>query len=477
MICDLILWALGQGWKVVLYTNRQLLILQLAAVLREAGIEFGVRAAGHPLDRDCPVQVSSLPTENSRVLRTKRWVVHGHGEPTLAIIDEAHINASRTAQQILAMHLDHGGAYVGVTATPIGIGHLYDRLVVAGTPSELRDCRALVPAYHYGPDEPDMSRFKQSVKTGEYLEGDVRKAIMTKCVFARVLDHYHAINRDRRPTILIAPGVPESIWFAEQLCKAGLKAAHLDGEGVWAAGEYQRGGDREWLLKAVKNGDIHVLCNRFVLREGLNIPEVSHIILATVMGSLRSYLQAAGRGLRACAGKDRLTLQDHGGHHHRHGSVNADRTWNLAYTESMIAGLRADAFRERKQAEPILCPVCGLVRSKGPKCPKCGHESSRRMRRVIQMDGTLCEVEGDVYKPRRVQMRRNTEQIWERIYYLARQSRNRMTFRQAMGLFVKKNHYWPPHELPLMPVNQMDWFLPVADVPPDRLVPKPVPAG
>jgi hypothetical protein len=142
----------------------------------------------------------------------------------------------------------------------------------------------------------------------------------------------------------------------------------------------------------------------------------------------------------------------------------------------MIAGLRADAFREGKPAEPIVCPVCGLVRSKGPKCPQCGHESSRRMRRVIQTDGTLCEVEGDVYKPRKVQMRRNTEQIWERIYHRARRSRNRMTFRQAMGLFVTENHYWPPHGLPLMPVNQMDWFLPVADVPPERLVPKKVTA-
>jgi superfamily II DNA or RNA helicase len=346
IICDLILWALKNGYKVIVYSNRKLLVRQLARVLRAHGITFGVRAAGHKDQRELPVQVSSLPTENSRVLRSGKWQVHGHGERVLAIVDEAHLNAGPKALAILTRHLEHGGAYVGFTATPIDLAHAYDTLIVAGTPSELRKCGALVHALHYGPDEPDMKAFKQDAKTGEFTEEDVGTAIMTKTIFGRVLDHYRLLNPEQRPTILFAPGVRESIWFAEELTAAGGRAAHIDSNGVWLDGEYSRDTDRDYVLTALRRGEIQVLCNRFVAREGLDLPEVSHIILATVMGSLRTYLQSVGRGLRAAQGKKWLTIQDHGGHWHRHGSVNVDRAWELNLTETGIREARVKAFRE-----------------------------------------------------------------------------------------------------------------------------------
>ena len=471
IMCGLIDWAVQDlGWPVIVYTNRRLLIEQLARVMQAHGISFGVRAAGHETDMSQQVQVSSLPSENSRTLKAGSWLLHGLGEPTLALVDEAHLNSSGTAQKILARHIEDGGAYVGLTATPIDLAHLYDTLVVAGNMSQLRECGALVPCRHYGPDEPDMKNFKQNVKTGEYSEGDVRKAIMTKRIFGRVLEHYGRYNPDGRPTILFGPGVAESIWFAEQLTAAGVRAAHIDGGGVWLDGEYQRNADRDYVLKAVRNGDIKVLCNRFVLREGLDLPEVSHLILATVMGSLRTFLQSVGRGLRKCEGKDRLTLQDHGGHWHRHGSVNVDREWNLAHTETVVRGLREEALRDKRQPEPIHCPKCGLIRKAGPKCPDCGHECRQKVRMVMQADGALKEYHGDVYALRRIREYPNTRQIWTRTYYRAKNSRNRMTFRQAEGLFFYENHYYPPRTLPFMPASEMDWFMPVADVPPERLM-------
>jgi superfamily II DNA or RNA helicase len=476
IMCGLIEWAVARGWKVVLYTNRRLLIDQLARVLTAHGIEFGVRSAGHEHHLYRPVQLSSLPTEQARVFKAERWALHGAGEKVLAIVDEAHLNKAAVAGKVLRMHHAAGGAYVGFTATPIGLAHLYDTLVVAGTPLKLRECGSLVPAYHFGPDEPEMKGFRQNVKTGEYTEGDVRKAIMTKAIKGRVLENYRRTNPDGRPTLLFAPGVRESVWFAQQLSAAGVPSAHVDGEGVWWNGEYSRTANREELFEALRSGELKVLSNRFVLREGLDLPFVSHLILATVMGSLGTYLQSAGRGLRAAPGKDRLTIQDHGGHWWRHGSVNADRQWRLAYTENVIAGLRHDAFTipdPSREPEPIVCPECGLVRSAGPKCPGCKREAGRRARVVIQADGSLREHEGDIFKPRKVRALPDTARLWTNCYYRAKNSRNRMTFRQAEGLFFCENGYYPPRNLPLMPTEKIDRFLPVADVPPERLVPKP----
>jgi len=469
IICDLIEQAVARECKAVLYTNRRLLINQLERVLEGHGIRFGVRAAGHEDRRELDVQVSSLPTENARVFKSEKWDLHGNGKPILVIVDEAHLNKGEVAQKVLNRHVEDGSACIGFTATPIGLKGVYDELVIAGTPSELRQCGALVPAYHYGIDEPDMSNFRQNVKTGEFSEGDVRKAIMTKCIFGRVLEHYRALNPDGRPTILFAPGVKESVWFAQQLCEAGVRAAHIDGEGVWADGEYERGGDRERILRACMGGEV-VLCNRFVAREGLDLKPVSHCILATVMGSLQSYLQSVGRVLRACQGKERASIQDHGGHFWRHGSVNADREWKLEYTENILSGMRAERFTEKKEPEPIRCPKCGLVRAAGPLCKGCGFESTKRTRMVMQQDGTLVEHEGDIFKPRRVKQFQNTEQIWIRCYYRAKNSKNRMTFRQAASLMNYEEHYWPPNNLRFMPKEALDWYNAVADVPVERLI-------
>lgn len=470
-ICDLIEWALSGGWYAVLYTNRRLLIEQLARVLQNHGIAFGVRAAGHLDQRHLPVQVSSLPTEERRVLRKEQWDIHGAGQRVLAIVDEAHLNKGETARQILGRHVERGDVVLGVTATPIDLGHLYDDLIVAGTMSELRACNALVKAYHYGPDEPDMKRFKANVKTGEYSEADVRKAIMTKCVFGRVWEWYGKLNPEQRPTILFGPGVPESQWFAEQFSERGVRAAHLDGNGVWLDGEYRRCclDDRQELLEKVRRNEVKVLCNRFVAREGLDLPEVSHLILATVMASLQSYLQSLGRGLRFAEGKDRCTIQDHGGHWHRHGSVNVDRRWELNTSASVIAGLREERLRQKKEPEPIHCPQCGLIRSSGPVCPQCNHEAKKKSRMVIQTDGTLREHVGDIYKPRRVLFRDDTLDKWKGMYHRSHRSKTQMTFRQAEALFFVENHYYPPRDLPLMPTRETDWFLPVCKVPTERL--------
>src|SRR5262249_44511420 len=101
IMCGLIERYVDLGWHVVVYTNRRLLIEQLSRVVREHGIEFGVRASGHEDRRELPVQIASLQTERARVLNSKRWQLHGQGEKVLALVDEAHLNAAGTAEVIL----------------------------------------------------------------------------------------------------------------------------------------------------------------------------------------------------------------------------------------------------------------------------------------------------------------------------------------------------------------------------------------
>jgi superfamily II DNA or RNA helicase len=188
-----------------------------------------VRAADAEENLDRIVQVASIQTENSRSIKSARRELHN---AKLVVIDEAHLQTGHVAQRIILEHYEQGASIVGLTATPLGIGDIYTCLVVAGTNSELRACGALFPAFHCGPDEPDLRKLKAVV--GEDLtEKQNRQVMMTPTIWGRVLTWFRKLTPTMRPSILFAPGVRESIFFAEEFTKAGIPAAHIDGQEVW----------------------------------------------------------------------------------------------------------------------------------------------------------------------------------------------------------------------------------------------------
>lgn len=473
MACDLIEEWTAQGLKTALYTNRKLLVEQTGRVMDMAGIDHGKRAAGWQADEGVawPVQVCSIQTEEARVFKAGLWQLH---DADRVLIDEAHLQKGPVARKIINKHLEAGAAIIGLTATPIDLGDLYDHLLVCGTNSELRECGALVPALHYGPDEPAMSRGIRAALGEDLTEKQNVAAIMREGIFGRVMEWFDKLNPARLPTLLFAPGVAESLWFAQQFEREGITAAHIDGSDVYYRGRLHRSnqGLREEVLDASRTGAVVVLCNRFVCREGVDLPHLAHGIFATVFGSLGTYLQAGGRLLRAHPGIERVTIQDHGGNWWRHGSLNDDRQWNLSYSSGMISGLREDRLRGKKDAEPYLCQECGRV-LRGVKCFGCGWIlpiGYKKTRAVVQSDGQLKQMVGDIYRPRRISQDPNGPKLWQRMYYRSCTEKGSRSFRAAAALFAQENRWsWPCPTWPLMPKNELDWFRKVADVPREHL--------
>lgn len=458
------------GQPAILYTNKKMLTSQNADVLTGMGLEYGVRADGHETDFKQLIQIASIQTEHSRVQRAKVRALH---KAALVIVEEAHVQMGPTVRTILNRHLDEGAAIVGVTATPLDMGEYYDHLVVAGSNSELRACGALVPAVHYGADEPDLKAMKIKETDGNNLsEAQQKKAIMTKTVFARVGEWFEKLNPERHPTVLFGPGVEESLWFAEKFReKYGFGTAHIDGSDVWINGVFYKADDkaRKAVEEGSKSGDIVIVSNRYVLREGVNWPWVRHGILAYVVGSFQTFLQIGGRFLRAYPGKEYCTIQDHGGAWWKFGSLNADRVWDLRYTNTMVAGLRGERIRKKREMEPWRCP-CGRIMIGGKAC-ECGRPiPPKKSRPVVMADGELREMVGDIYRPRRVYSRPDGRKKWESMYFRSRTEKGNRTFRAAMALFAKESHFgWPDSTWPFMPKDEMDSFLLCSDVPRERL--------
>lgn len=457
--------------RTVVYVNRSMLFDQFCETLAARGFDFGTQAAGYAEDLAAPVQVASVQTVSSRWSKGK---MNLH-DADLVIVDELHNEAQHRMCSLIEAHVAAGAKFVGFTATPIEIEHIVDVLIQAGTTSELRRCGALVPATIYAPDEVSMKAFT-SPSSNILLLRKKHKAAVIHSLFGRVVEHYHLLNPDRRPAILFAPGVPESQWFAKSLCDQGVRAAHIDGAKIWINGEAMLSNreTREALRRKSESGEVEVVCNRFVLREGIDWPHLYHGIFACSFGSVSAFLQAGGRLLRAHDSLDRVVIQDHGGNWWRHDSLNADRIWELGDTERSLKARHERKYRTKAATEPVVCPKCKMIRRGGAECLRCGHVSPGKTRMVIQTNGRLASVTGDIYKARRVPTSPQAHRDWLSCYFRAKKSKRGLTFNQAIALWQTDfDHYGeaPDATFPCFPKDFGDLHMKVRDVPFGRLTP------
>lgn len=462
-IFDMCRW----GWPTVIYSNRSMLVEQFFSGAEAHGLDYGVQVSGYAAESWKDIQVASIQTVYSRWQSGKMDLFPAR----LVIVDEIHNEKGSRTEEILNAHLERGAiGYVVVTATPLGIAHLVDRIVIAGTTSELRECGALVPCRTYAPDEPDLKAFKNERANILQMRKEAKEA-MLPVMFGRVRENWQRLNPDQRPTLLFAEGVPESRWFAAQFVKAGIPAAHIDAERIYINGETVASNreTRRQLRAAAECGDVKIVCNRFVLREGVDWPFLYHGIFTCRFGSLATYIQAGGRLLRKHPDMDHVIIQDHGGNYWRHDSLNADREWSLDKSERQMREERYERYRTKSDPEPIVCIRCKAVRRGGVTCRACGYTRRGQTRSVIQTDGRLREINGEIFAPRRVSERPELHKKWTQCVMRCRNSKRPMTMAQARALFQRENNGLSPGPgYPYMPASASDWYLRVNDVFPKK---------
>lgn len=374
---------------------------------------------------------------------------------------------------------------VGVTATPLGISHICQELIIAGNNGELRACGALVPARLHMPKVFDLPLIRRS-KTGLFSQEELNsqaKAIWSQHVVGHIYGSWKDLNPHALPALGMAPGRKESLGLAMEFYSHGVNAAHICSESIYVDGKLYKTtdqADREELFERSRIGEVPVIWNRFVMREGVDLPWLQHLMLATPIAGLLPFIQVCGRVLRASpsTGKKHAIICDHGGAIDMHGSPNAnrDQDW-LDYYYDKPEQVTRDRMEkmtnpENKTPESIVCPKCGGMRQAGPKCPYCNFEHQASIRMVIQENGTLRPVKGDYFKKRKIDIRSDTEKLWNQVYWKFKNAKRPLTFRQAVAYFRKQHGYEPPATLPMMPKDTLDMARPVKYVARERLVAK-----
>lgn len=415
---------------VKIYLHRTMLCEQLARNFSELGIEHGVQAAGVEPNFDAPVQICMTDTVYARAVQRGNWSL---GTPSLVMFDEGHQQTGSKARAIvhgassetteLRGHYQNGAFVVGFTGTPVSCEGFYERLVSFGTYKECRQVGAHNLVKVYSPSEIDCAGLEKNA-SGEFAGAKIQQRA-TK-IIGDAYAWWRKLNPDSHPSILFAPSIEGSMWFAEEWAKMGVPVAHLDGAtcllprkdatGSIVLERYDSTPEiREQILAMSKSGEIKVIMNRFVLREAIDMPWMRHGIEATVFGGVSTYLQSVGRVQRFLSGVDFKIWQSHGGSYHRHGSPNMDRKWALGDTNITIARERLERIGRSEspaEVEGICCPKCRGWRNSGARCPHCGHSHKQSCRMVVQLSGELKLMRGIINKPKKKKKATTADAIW-----------------------------------------------------------------
>lgn len=393
----------------VWYTHRKTLTSQTLRSFEEQGLDFGVRASGM-FDRQAlnkQGQIAMIQSEAAAVRAGKRQL----HEAKFVVIDEAHANKEGFAEDIIKWHVNAGAKVLLLSATPVGLRQA-ERLILLAHLSEMFKIGALLPAVSYTVPGQDMKLVKK-IASGDFGTKHQAQHFTQQQVVGNILQHYHRLQNHHfpetgAPGLGFAPCVKSSISMTDQFCAAGVKSAHIDGVDVYL-GEHDISGEpviykssqkmRDYVFDSLAAGDIRFIWNRFVMREGVDIPELGHVIFACSVGTPETWLQAVGRVLRAHPSLTEVVLQDHGANIARPGlgSPNGDRFWELEDTNERIIERSVKDRKEGKEPEPNGCPNPNCQRAiryqdweaNGNACPYCGHKFKRRSHTVIEADGTL----------------------------------------------------------------------------------------
>lgn len=373
--------ATDRGNNVWFLAHLQELIEDTSARLTSAGIPHGFIASGcseKPWQR---CQLVMVQTAARRLDRLPR--------PDLIIVDECHLAVATTYRAVI--EAVGSPCLLGLSGTPErldgrGLQEMFDLLVPTCSTGDLIAEGLLAPIRYYAPSRPDLAEVHSMA--GDYVNSEIAEIMNQSRITGDAIEHYR--NRtDSKPAVVFCVNIEHATEVAKQFNESGYRAVAIHGKSSKK--------ERREAAEGLKSGQINVVANVGLWVAGVDIPNIQTIILLRPTKSKTIYLQAIGRGLRTCEGKEYLTVLDHAGCIWNHGPPDMQRDWSLEGRKKRSKGDPPPPVKE--------CPNCFSVHSPAPKCPLCGHVyfvAARSGPEIV--DGDLSEI--DLKAAEKIQKRR-----------------------------------------------------------------------
>lgn len=256
-------------------------------------------------EQDCDVLFASKDTlrQPSELARFPRdWFDY-------IVVDEVHHGQSPTYREILTYFSPD--FMLGMTATPDrtdrkDIFELFDYNKVYEMPlAEAIERGFLVPYTYYGlTDNVDYSSIRYDGK--KYNTDDLERLLI-------IPERNEAVLRE----YLDKGEGDKAIGFCVSIRHAERMAEFFTQNGVTAAAIHSRSPTRDEDLAAFRDNKIQVAFTVDLFNEGMDFPNVRILLFLRPTESKTVFIQQLGRGLRLCAGKDRVRVLDFIGNYKR----------------------------------------------------------------------------------------------------------------------------------------------------------------
>ncbi len=292
-----------RGGSALVLAHRDELLRQAAEkiAIADPTLALGVGfVAAQRDDVNAPVVVGSVQTlaRANRLARLPRQF-------DTVIVDECHHASARSYRRILD-HLGPSPLILGVTATPARadgkeLGDVWQEIVYQRAIAEMIHAGYLTDmrGVRVGLEQVKLDQVDQS--GGDFDADALGRALEQASAPLHVLTAYR-LHATGRKAIVFLPTVPLAHRMASVFREAGIRAEALDGKTPW---EQRRG-----ILARLHTGETRVVANVGVLSEGVDVPSVDAVIMATPTRSQVKYSQAIGRGLRTFPNKQDCLVID-----------------------------------------------------------------------------------------------------------------------------------------------------------------------
>ena len=290
--------------RVLVIAHREELIEQLAATIRNLGLDVGIEMAERKATEQwwTPPQVV-VATVQTLVANERRRLEELVPEPdlwSLTIVDEAHHAPAQTYLQILDhMRQNDSHRILGVTATPdradeTAMGAVFDHVAFEyGTDTAIAD-GWLVPVKQHAVVVDGLSYAKVRTTAGDLNGKDL----------AKVMEEEHTLHRMAVPTFELANGRP-TVMFCVSVEQAERMAEifnRMDPDCARSVSGKTPKDERRKLFRDYAEGKFQILTNCMVASEGWDAPHVQVVALARPTKSRALFAQMVGRGLRPLPG-------------------------------------------------------------------------------------------------------------------------------------------------------------------------------
>lgn len=253
------------------------------------------------------------------------------------IVDECHVLPSDSFWRV-AMRTINAHYRIGMSGTPLARGDRKSLMAVAALgsviyrlkASKLVDAGVLArPTIRLLPVEQDSTK---PTWQGVYGECIVRSTKRNSAVV-------DAVEQATKPCLVFVKELKHGRDLAARLSKAGIRVEFAQGKhsSTW----------RNNLIASLVRGDIDVLVTTVIMQEGVDIPSLESVVIASGGKSAIAALQRIGRGMRSDQGrKETFEVFDFDDRGHR---------WLERHTKERIKAYRSEGF------EPEPAAACKTV--------------------------------------------------------------------------------------------------------------------